>query len=687
MPQLDAAMLLTFRNNRSKAAVVFVHGFNGDAAMSWHEFQLLLTSDPRAEGWDCFSFGYKSIRRPIQAVAADLYATVASAAFSRYEQIAFVVHSTGGLIVQVALLDHEDIAARVAFIFFFALPSHGFLAPKVAILNNLPIVGQLLRTSLLSQQLSLFEPGSPLLRNLSERWEAQFGQGAPFKYYSIAGSRDNVVLLGNLIGTRAEHRLVIDADHISIIKPTAAHRESVEIVLDVLNKQPLPADPQQRAEVVVELEANEKAGKYDVFLYYGPSDREVGRDIAQRLYGIGKTPWLLEWQGAGEDWWRKLMSDIERIASVAILFGARPAIDWRRKLLHDVINEFSNRKKRILPVLLSETVYEDTDLPQALQTIVAINWADADAFDQLVASIEGRALAGGEANLRRLRSRLKLRRRMIWGAITLASATIVPIVLTNRGIVSIDRSPFDVTAKYIGLPPYNKPIAVVFVHGIFGDKSSTWMNQTSSFPAMLKADPEFQDRVDVFVYEYFTPKFGNANSVVGLADQLRGSLEDNRVFDNHQRVAIVSHSMGGLVVRRLLLNKREWLPRVAMLYFFATPTNGSELTLAARAISSNPQLRGMLPLEGNDLLQEIQSDWLGSEAAKNVPSYCAYETLSTFGVTVVSMGSATALCNQALDPMTTNHIDIVKPIDRQDRRYTRLTHALRSTLSLPPAAN
>jgi hypothetical protein len=141
--------------------------------------------------------------------------------------------------------------------------------------------------------------------------------------------------------------------------------------------------------------------------------------------------------------------------------------------------------------------------------------------------------------------------------------------------------------------------------------------------------------------------------------------------------------MGGIIVRQFLLNRRDHLPQIPMLYFYATPTNGSELTVAAREISNNPQLRGMLPLEGNGLLQVIQSGWMNWPEVKSVPSYCAFETLPTAGVEVVSESSATALCNQAFDPMAYNHIDIVKPRDRKDARYTRFAFALRtSALSL-----
>ena len=103
----------------------------------------------------------------------------------------------------------------------------------------------------------------------------------------------------------------------------------------------------------------------------------------------------------------------------------------------------------------------------------------------------------------------------------------------------------------------------------------------------------------------------------------------------------------------------------------------------AGQLSGNPQMSGMIPLEGNNLLQSIQSGWLGWPEARKVPSYCAYETLPTFGLDIVSMSSATALCNQDLDPITANHIDIVKPRDvSQTALRQRRRSGQRSGLSL-----
>src|SRR5258706_16402749 len=115
-------MLLTFRNERQKAAVVFIHGLYGDPEASWKNFRELLIADPRTKGWDCFSFGYKSSRKQLTVVAHDFYLALTSTPLVSYEQVAIVAHSTGGTIAQIAVLHSEDLLKRISHIFFFALP-------------------------------------------------------------------------------------------------------------------------------------------------------------------------------------------------------------------------------------------------------------------------------------------------------------------------------------------------------------------------------------------------------------------------------------------------------------------------------------------------------------------------------------------------------------------------------------
>ena len=90
----------------------------------------------------------------------------------------------------------------------------------------------------------------------------------------------------------------------------------------------------------------------------------------------------------------------------------------------------------------------------------------------------------------------------------------------------------------------------------------------------------------------------------------------------------------------------------------------------------------MTPIESNDFLQSIQSEWLDSNKAQSIASYCGVEELQTDGQIIVPRSSATSLCNRALDPFTANHIDIVKPGSRFDPRYTRFRSAL--VTEVPP---
>jgi pimeloyl-ACP methyl ester carboxylesterase len=243
----------------------------------------------------------------------------------------------------------------------------------------------------------------------------------------------------------------------------------------------------------------------------------------------------------------------------------------------------------------------------------------------------------------------------------------------------------EVKSEYVSEGSHNRFAAVVFVHGIFGTKEDTWLSRgpLHTFPELLSNDPDLKDRVDVFAFEYFSPKFGAGPSIVDLDDQLRGALDDNQIFENHQKIVFLAHSMGGIVVRHFLLNHQDRIEKVPMVFFYATPTNGSEMASVGHLVSINPQLRGMVPIEGNDLLQSIQSGWLNSEKAKSIASYCAVEELPTLGVTIVTRSSATSLCNRALDPFSANHIDIVKPTDRKDPRYTRFVSALQKEVLAP----
>jgi pimeloyl-ACP methyl ester carboxylesterase len=231
---------------------------------------------------------------------------------------------------------------------------------------------------------------------------------------------------------------------------------------------------------------------------------------------------------------------------------------------------------------------------------------------------------------------------------------------------------------------------IVFIHGIFGDGTSTWTNPDNGayFPALVKDDPAFAG-VDIWVHDFPSPLLHRTYTVDELADHLRKYLNNDNVVSNHQELVFVCHSMGGLVARAYLLKYRNDVPpdRVRMLYFFSTPTTGSDLANLGSLISSNPQLADMRKLTTYDphTLGIWESQWSSSPYAQRPISYCAYELLPTHGVLVVERESARALCNTRSDPIRRDHIAIVKPADNvTDESYTAFRDAYRETFERHP---
>lgn len=118
--------------------------------------------------------------------------------------------------------------------------------------------------------------------------------------------------------------------------------------------------------------------------------------------------------------------------------------------------------------------------------------------------------------------------------------------------------------------------AIVFVHGIMSDGGSCWTNKKAKAYWPRLAANEFAD-FGVYVFSYHSKAFSGRYQVTDAADALWDDLTRQGILQS-RIVVFVCHSMGGIVTRRLLVQRQGDLAGpgpVIGLFLVASPSAGS----------------------------------------------------------------------------------------------------------------
>lgn len=208
---------------------------------------------------------------------------------------------------------------------------------------------------------------------------------------------------------------------------------------------------------------------------------------------------------------------------------------------------------------------------------------------------------------------------------------------------------------------------LLFIHGWNGDSRTTWLQ----FPQLVCDDPRFSG-VDVLVVNYPTFMLRRGLHIAGLSDWVNQHL-DFGDSGKYKQVAIVAHSMGGLIGRELVILKTlggeqkaiRVLVEVGSPHQGANPANlAAELgitTLASTLRIKSPLTSEMT--EGSSFLATLQTEW---QAVKPRPMSQCFSSPQDM---VVAEGSATYQCDKFLLYPQWDHRQMVKPASRTDDRY------------------
>ena len=258
--------LVVHRSGGSDAAVLFIHGFNGDKGRgTWGDFPDYLRNHRALCAWDIYALGYETrlsidlaeiweANPDISELAGYLHTCCTNPPLDRYRSLALVAHSMGGLVVQRALADYDDLGAVVTHLFLFGTPSGGLA--KASLFR------------LLNRQVRDMAHNGPFISDLRRRWVLKFGGDAarslPFRLWVIAGDRDEFVpAKSSLVPFQRDFPeaviAVVPGNHLELIRPDSPDHLSARLLFKGLQGNAGISGPWNGAAVAVESREFRKA--------------------------------------------------------------------------------------------------------------------------------------------------------------------------------------------------------------------------------------------------------------------------------------------------------------------------------------------------------------------------------------------------------------------------------------------
>ncbi len=231
---------------------------------------------------------------------------------------------------------------------------------------------------------------------------------------------------------------------------------------------------------------------------------------------------------------------------------------------------------------------------------------------------------------------------------------------------------------------HHADVAVVFVHGLFGDTRGTWTNDNGkTFFDLIHAHPKIHQPVDVFAFGFPSTMLEAGSFDIQDASK---ALYDKLLYHElaaYPSVVFVAHSMGGLVVMRTLMSYPDIRNRTPLVVLYGTPQEGAQIATIARKVSNNTALEQMLPTDKDGYLRGLDTDWKLQDAKTRPKVVCAFEKKPTYGVMVVPWSSATRFCDGPASPIGESHLGMVKPDGPDHDAVIVLVNALNDTVTGP----
>lgn len=220
---------------------------------------------------------------------------------------------------------------------------------------------------------------------------------------------------------------------------------------------------------------------------------------------------------------------------------------------------------------------------------------------------------------------------------------------------------------------------IVFVHGLGGEIEKTW----GDFPQFLMDDDEIEHKV--IQYGYTSPNpikqfFLPAPSILSISNGLLTDLTARCDLENDE-IILVGHSLGGLVIRRLLLrlDAKGTNHNIRKVCFFDVPHEGSGFANVGKYIAfTNRHLKSLT--RNSTELDDLNEQWID----KKLDAHLNILSIIDANESVVSAMSSKSIFRY--HPIETingvNHSSIVKPKSKDDTVVILLKSFIKNTPSV-----
>lgn len=155
---------------------------------------------------------------------------------------------------------------------------------------------------------------------------------------------------------------------------------------------------------------------------------------------------------------------------------------------------------------------------------------------------------------------------------------------------------------------------IVFVHGFLSKGEKAWSTRSSNWFTIIQNDPEL-NHCDIFQAEWYTTSLSGSYDLEDAAKSLLTELATpqlpHRSVWEYPNIIMVGHSMGGIVIRKVLIEHPEIITKSTVkLLSLSTPATGVNLInhlLKWKWLPRNAMLQELQPT--NEELTEVHTQF------------------------------------------------------------------------------